>query len=279
MTRHPFISGRWLKQNNLQENENWHIKRNLQYEITSFCYVPHNNVESIILGSFPIYEMAEGENRNNHLEFFYGSNDNKFWPILKTLLKAPIETIKDRINLLNRSSLGITDILFDLERNPFNSHSDRDLFPIKYNNIIEILTNFSRIKNIFITSGGVAEISTLNGNNKSVATWFRDSIMHKHPIGFNHNGFVKKISVSGMNFNLIYLYSPSPQANISLQGILNSNNYFGNKRIDIEVFRTLQWCYFLNSYHFKGSNNHVKEIADFINQNNQLVNLFKKNGS
>jgi hypothetical protein len=44
MAQHPFTTGRWLHVNNHQENENWHIARNKQNEVTSFCYVPNKEI-------------------------------------------------------------------------------------------------------------------------------------------------------------------------------------------------------------------------------------------
>lgn len=56
---HPFTSGRWL--NNLNDKKlekNWIINRDGQDKISSFCYVPNNNISNIFLGSFPIWEIV-----------------------------------------------------------------------------------------------------------------------------------------------------------------------------------------------------------------------------
>ena len=266
MAQHPFISGRWLKHNKLQENENWHISRNHQNEVTSFCYISTKKIKSIFLGSFPIYQMSEGKNQNDLIEFYYGSNDNKFWPLLSRLLTFPIDTIQSRIDLLNLFSIGITDILLDIKRYPDNSNSDKDLFPFKYNDILELLNNYPLIKNIFITSGGVAGVAKLNSKNKSVATWLRDSIIHKNPKGFNYHGFVKNIIINSLNFNLIYLYSPSDNENIPIQGILNRNNNFDIPNLNIELFREYQWEYFLKKYHFNQEPKVPQPLMDFFEQ-------------
>jgi hypothetical protein len=276
MAQHPFITTRWLQANNLIENDNWKICRNLQNEITSFCYIPNNQIKSIFLGTFPIFEISEGENVHQHLEFFYGSLDNHFWPILTEILGQPTNTVNHRIQILNDNSFGITDILLDLIRNPINSNSDRDLYPIIYNNIVDILINNPTIENVFITSGGRGQIQNLGENNKSVAAWLKDSINHLNPVGFNHNGYVKQILVNERAFNLIYLYSPGNNANIPISGILNSNNFFGDNNININRFRDLQWSYFLNLYHFNGANPHLNNLIETINQNDQLLIFFQQ---
>ena len=204
MAQHPFITGRWLQANNLQENENWHIQRNQQNQVTSFCYVPNNQIKSIFLGTFPIYEISEGENQGN-FEFFYGSCKNKFWPTLNNLFQQPINTVQQRIELLNTIEIGISDILLEIERIQPILSEDKNLMEIRYNKILEIIEIYPTIKNIFITSGGKGRILNLTNNNKSVGTWFKDSILNFNPIGFNQVGYVKQITVHGFEFNLIYL--------------------------------------------------------------------------
>ncbi len=220
MAQHPFTTGRWLQANNLIENENWHIKRNQQNQVTSFCYVPNNQIKSIFLGTFPIYEISEGENQGN-LEFFYGSCENKFWPTLNNLFQQPINTVPQRIKLLDSLEIGISDVLLEIERIQPRLSEDKNLQDVRYNKILEIIEIYPTIKNIFITSGGVAETPNLGAKNKNVGTWFKHSIPPNLRNGFNKKGYVKEITVNGFILKLIYLYSPSNSSNISISGILN----------------------------------------------------------
>ena len=264
MAQHPFITGRWLQANHQQENENWHIARNQQNEVTSFGYVPNNQIKSIFLGTFPIYEISEGENQGN-LEFFYGSCENKFWPTLNNLFQQPINTVQNRIELLDNIEIGISDILLEIERIQPMLSKDKNLQEVKYKDILELIEKFPTIKNIFITSGGKNAIPNLNANNKSTGTWLKDSISHFNPTGFNNVGYVKVITVNGIKFNLIYLCSPSNNANVAIQGILNNNHNFGLQNLDINLFRQYQWKYFIDIYH-------LGVIPDIPNQ---LVEFFE----
>lgn len=270
MAQHPFTTNRWLNANHLQENENWHIARNEQNEVTSFCYVPNKEIRSIFLGSFPIFQISEGDNQGN-LEFFYGSCENKFWPILNSIFNLPINNVSDRINLAIDLKIGITDILLNIDRELPESSNDKFLqaIPTKYNNIVQLLYKFPTIKNIFITSGGRAAIPNLidnNNGNRNVGTWLRDSLNEHLVQGFNQNGFVKEIRIDNSILRLIYLYSPSDNVNIPISGILNRNNNFGIPNMNINLFRRYQWEYFIKKHHFNQVANIPQVLINFFEQ-------------
>ena len=273
---HPFTSNRWFNNiNNPELINKWFINKNND-DILSFGYMPDKNTKSIFLGTFPIWEIVNGELNNQNLEFFYGSVVNDFWNCLGQITGEPIGGLTDRISLLDNSKIGITDILQKVNREPENCNADNCLTGLNYNNILNLKTFFPDLKNIFITSGGKRPIGNLN-NNKSVATWFKDSVINNHIEGFNVNGFVKPIRINQIKFNLIYLYSPSNNTNRPIQGILNANNNFGIANLNIQEFRKLQWAYFLRQYHFSVgnvANNSVEQIWNRVIQNDELMNYF-----
>jgi G:T/U-mismatch repair DNA glycosylase len=265
MAQHPFTTGRWLHVNNHQENENWHIARNKQNEVTSFCYVPNKEIKSIFLGTFPIYEISEGDNDGN-IEFFYGSCDNKFWSTLKHIFQQPINTASQRIDILQSQRIGITDILLDIDRIVPNINLDNNLSANRYNDLIELISEFPSIKNIFITSGKIGSIPNLNNSNKSVATWFKNSLVNFNPIGFDQHGFKKQITVQNINFNLIYLFSPSKANNLYLQRLLNENKNFNIENFNVTDFRNLQWEYFIKKYHLNQPVDIPQPLINFFKQ-------------
>jgi G:T/U-mismatch repair DNA glycosylase len=250
--QHAFTSGRWrgsIKDEHVLKN--WFISKNDQNEVLSFGYMPDKDVESIFLGTFPIWQIVSGPIGGLNLEFFYGSVVNDFWNCLGNISNSTVTTVAERIKILNNYKIGLTDILETVLRSPNDCSSDSCLTGIRYNDILNLKANFPALKNIFITSGGRGPVANLNGNNKSVATWFKDAVSNYVTTGFNQAGFVKNITVNHIPFNLIYLYSPGNSANVALKGVLNANNNFNIPDLTIGELRRIQWCYFLNKYHTK----------------------------
>lgn len=275
--KHPFTSNRWLENNNnplLQEK--WFSNRNTFEETISFGYMPSKEVKSIFLGSFPIWEITIGPNERRNLEFFYGSIVNEFWNCLGNISEMPTNDLNSRISIIETYNIGITDILETVYRFPDNSNSDYSLTAINYNNIINLKEAFPLLENIFITSGGKGPINNLNDNNKNVATWLKDSLRDQNIMGFNTKGFVKTIYINNIKFNLIYLYSPSRDANRPLQRTINQNNNFGIDNLNIEEFRKLQWGYFIKKYHIgETTNDTINSIFNKVTNNQNLLNYFE----
>ncbi|MGL2986396.1 hypothetical protein ACSVH5_02270 [Flavobacterium sp. RSSA_27] len=272
MENHPFTNGRWLNNNNhLDLNGKW--INNHKY----FAYMPIKKTKSIILGSFPIWQISIGEVTDDNFEFFYGSRYNDLWNCIGNLFNVDINNLENRLNILNKYEFGITDILKKIDRNPINSNKDKDLIGLKYNDILALKDDYDAIINIYTTSGGKGSIGNLR--TKNVATWFKDSLNNNDLNGFNQKSFVKRITINNVKFNLIYLYSPSNSANTSIQGVLNKNNNFGIQNLDIYTFRRLQWGYFLKKFHFDNVNNidNIENIWNQVNQNQQLLNFFEDN--
>lgn len=272
---HPFTTNRWFeKLNDVGYQEKWFINRNEVNEVVSFSYMPSMNVSSIFLGSFPIWEIVTGP-LNNNMEFFYGSAKNEFWEVLGKISGLPFDNLKNCLMILDVLNLGLTDILLKVRRQPENCSQDKCLENLKYNDILDLKKHFPSINNIFITSGGKGQVPHLNQNNKSVATWFKNSVNTKRINGFQDKGFIKTITVGNDIFNLIYLFSPSGNANRNLQGTLNKYNNFNDPSININNFRKVQWGYFIRKYHVEGSATiKLNQILDYVNENLELKGYF-----
>ena len=273
--QHPFSSNRWLNNiNNLKIEDKWFVNRDTANETVSFGYMPNKQVKSIFLGTFPIWEITVGPAGNKNMEFFYGSVVNDFWSCLGFISGMPINDLNNRISILDALNLGITDILETVERNPANCNADNCLRAIKYNDILNLKESFPLLKNIFITSGGKGHVGNLN-NNKNVATWFKDSVKDQNINGFNTDGFAKPISVNNIEFNLIYLFSPSNAANTSRAGEINRNNSFGINGLSIQQFRKLQWGYFIKKYHLGNTRNDtIDSLYNSVINNRLLLDYF-----
>jgi hypothetical protein len=272
---HPFTSNRWKQNINFPfQEDKWFVHRNNLEETISFAFMPNKDVESIVLGTFPIWEITVGEIRHNNIEFFYGSTVNDLWNCFSVISELPIDSLINRFRILEELKLGMTDILETVIRNPSNCNGDFCLTAKKYNDILNLKDSFPSLKNIFITSGGKGPVGNIN-NNKNVASWLKDSLHQNNIQGFNSNGFKKLIKVNNFEFNLIYLYSPSGDANRSIQGVINKHNKFGIENLNISEFRKLQWGYFLKKYHLgEKTNPTINKIFKTVTNNQALLDFF-----
>lgn len=277
--QHPFTSNRWLQNiENQLIRSNWFVsdEQNNQGLPLSFGYMPGKDVKSIFLGTFPIWQISSGPFPGNpNIEFFYGSAANNFWSCLNSITGNEAGNLDDRFGLLANSEIGITDILGLVDRNPGNCNLDSCLTNLHYNSILSLKDNFPSLKNIFVTSGGKGPVQNLNASNGNAAIWFKHSVSEQNINGFNQKLFVKPISINGILFNLIYLYSPSGTANTAIQGKLNDHNNFGIQNMTIQEFRKMQWAYFLREYHFEaGMNPTIDELWNNVINNHQLIDFF-----
>ena len=107
--QHPFSSGRWLDNVNIPFiEEKWFVNRNIKNETLSFGFMPNKEVKSIILGSFPIWEITSGPIGNHNIEFFYGSVVNDFWNCMGYISEMPVNNLNNRINILDTFKIGIS---------------------------------------------------------------------------------------------------------------------------------------------------------------------------
>ena len=114
-----------------------------------------NSTKKLILGSFPAFQVMS--KKNPRFNFYYGSDDNKFWDLYNEVFNINSElSINKIIKFLEGNDTGIIDIINKCYRNN-NSSSDKDLSIIEFQNIVEILQN-SSINTIYSTSRYVTKL-------------------------------------------------------------------------------------------------------------------------
>lgn len=161
------------------KNDNYNIKENINNDIKNTDDIKNSNEERhlfymadffpknmkiLIIGSFPIslytqeslyYSLNEEERLN---AWYYSSKKNEFWKIIADVFEVENKEIflknkEEKINLFEKNSIGITDIILSCKRKNALSSEDKNLIIKKYNtNIIPILEKSNDLKNIIFTS-------------------------------------------------------------------------------------------------------------------------------
>ena len=121
---------------------NWIINSEKCY----FGYIP-KEATALIIGTFPV-PIKEGSTS----DFFYHSEVNLFWKILRVISEKELYSLEDKLCWLSKLKLGITDILYKVQRTDkkCSSSSDSDLNAICFNNISNLLKDNSKINDIFL---------------------------------------------------------------------------------------------------------------------------------
>lgn len=108
------------------------------------------STKNLILGSFPPHEVTEGQ--NFRLDFYYGSNENRFWDIFFKALNIQSDITIEAIQaFLREQNFGILDIIKSCYRRNGNLSSDIELAIIDQENLIPIFINYP-IVNVYCTS-------------------------------------------------------------------------------------------------------------------------------
>lgn len=165
-------------------------------------YIP-KNATKLIIGTMPPYRFCTQDLEPGDVNFYYGSKDNCFWTLISeiTTIKLDFENsecaINQRKNLLRKLNIGITDIIESCIHNNKKS-DDNSLEEIKLKPVNELLSQYPKIDTLIYTSGYVKkEIKEIA---KSRHNW-SDKAQRKGTIVIN-----------GKKYNVIILYSPSPNA-------------------------------------------------------------------
>ena len=187
------------------------------------AFIPIDS-KSIIIGTIPPQRFCLN-NINLYpcdVNFYYGSKDNHFWEIIENInnIKFTYENnliaIQERKDFLSSIGIGITDIIKScIHKN--SSSSDKDLESIEFKNIKELLKNNSSIDTLIYTSDFVKKL-------------MNDYLVTYHNTIKNENRRFN-LKIDGKTYNVIILYSPSPQA---LRG-MNENG----KEIRIEQYKSI----------------------------------------
>ena len=252
-----------------QYSTSWIVNRENGY----FGFIPENTT-ALFIGTFPVPEQRTSG-------FFYHSDANLFWKILKELSGQTLNSLEQKLCWLSNLNIGITDILCKAQRMDKNcsSRADTDLKAISFNNISNILSDFPRIEDIYLTSGGPSSRS-LSG--KSAGGWLGLHIREatKRSIKrISSDGATLKIRIqpNGRELKLHYLITPAPQdnqlgkylrENENVRLTLEQINLFGELADSKEKYKAIQWAICLSNIPGLVSDNIKKEIL-----NQSLANL------
>lgn len=166
-------------------------------------YIPANATK-LIIGTIPPYRFCFKKLVDGDIDFYYGSKDNYFWELVSTVTNTELSinnseiAIKQRKDLLCKLNIGITDIIESCIH--INQKSDdNSLIDIKLKPIKELLSQYKSIDTLIYTSDYVK--SRMNEiADKSYHDWI-DKTQRKC-----------KVAINGKEYNVIILYSPSPNA-------------------------------------------------------------------
>ena len=98
--------------------------------------------KTLILGTFPSLKSFENS-------FYYAHPRNQFWKILSHISGYPVDTTKQKIELLKELDLALWDIVKSCNR---KNSSDSNLKDIVVNDIKNLLKEYPNIKLIAFTS-------------------------------------------------------------------------------------------------------------------------------
>lgn len=113
-------------------------------------YIPEK-AKTLVIGTLPSHE------RNAQFEFFYGGEDNRFWPVLSVVFNFPFKKIKgqaavdERTKLLDTFGIGITDMVLKAYRYKGKS-TDEHVYPILLKDIFKLLDTYPGINRLVFTS-------------------------------------------------------------------------------------------------------------------------------
>lgn len=115
------------------------------------------NVTTLIIGTFPIYEITNSDPLENQgiikkqewhnkafFQYFYGSRKNKFWNILCNCVDFNFpNNIDDCISIINQSRIFLSDTILSTYRKNYDS-DDKSLSPVDLNfNLVQQINEFS----------------------------------------------------------------------------------------------------------------------------------------
>jgi len=167
-------------------------------------FIP-KGANKLIIGTIPPPRFCKKHQElfDDDVNFYYGSRDNSFWPLIQKVLNKELDytntriAIKQREEILKELSAGITDIIAEcIHKN--NSASDEDLKDIIRKDLKKLLLENEYIDTLIYTSEFVkkqinSEFSTDHSINQS-------------------NNRKQTVTISGKTYKVRILYSPSPQA-------------------------------------------------------------------
>jgi G:T/U-mismatch repair DNA glycosylase len=171
-------------------------------------FIP-TNANKLIIGTIPPPRFCSTPNdlHNDDVNFYYGSKDNYFWPLLAETFHEHFEFKNDKASVdqrkafLEKLNIGITDIIDSCVHSD-NSAKDNDLRDIVRKDIKSLLSKHPLIDNLIYTSEFVKKQM-----NNLFQTYH--SINPKNPKQ-------QSIKIGDRIYKANILYSPSPLGLLNL---------------------------------------------------------------
>ncbi len=196
------------------------------------------NTRKLFVGTFPAFEVVNL--LNPRLYFYYGSNDNKFWDIVREVFPSNFEFTEVSIRqFLSSNNLGVVDIIEKCYRKGNRSSSDEDLTIIEQLDIIDLLQT-TNCRDIYTTSKLVTDLT--KKQIKPIANKYAE---HTHWVNeFKYEILDFCLSETGKQFQIriFTLYSPSDNGLRGIQKGLNNRQH----EIKAEEYRKNQYKELLN---------------------------------
>jgi len=179
------------------------------YKLETHPYQPHIPQEAthLIIGTFPTKQ------ENRPFRFYYSGFNNRFWEIISGVFNYSLKlqkgdsAVRERKEFLNTIKVGITDmhnICFRIN----NKSQDHNLYPVKLNNVLNLLSEFKTIETLVFTSRHKA-FGAFGLFNSHLVQMGRQMIeLNMDNDGLQYGDFV----YGETDYELWVPYSPSPSS-------------------------------------------------------------------
>lgn len=128
------------------------------------------NTRKLVIGTLPPESATY---------YFSNSSNTRLWDILKSIQEdnpyvsrnSNLLSKEEKHKILKSLSLGIYDIIYKYERIDINSTKDKDIIPLEYSNILDLIENTKVEELLFVY--------------KNAAKWFLHSLTKIKPVKCN----------------------------------------------------------------------------------------------
>ena len=187
-------------------------------------YIPEGATK-LIVGTIPPYRFCTIPQtlESGDINFYYGSHDNGFWELVSIAadMEGKLEyenterAIKQRMELLDKLNIGVTDIVQSCVHEDQKS-SDNALKDREYKALDRLLSQYPGINTLLYTSG-----------DGGVKSFIYEQYKAEHKC-VDKERREYKVCINGKEYDVILLYSPSPNA---LRGVTPDKRLEQYKRI------------------------------------------------
>lgn len=198
-------------------------------------YIP-KNATKLIIGTIPPPRFSGMDLYEDDVDFCYGSKHGLLWPILdqiydlNLLYKLDQKAVSQRKDFLDKSGIGICDIIESCEREKIDA-SDLGMRHIILRDLLSYLKTYKNINTILF----------MGGNSKNGPEYlFRRHLKENHlnlQVVINESPRIHQVFIGERLIKTISLISPSNAANRSIGG---HPDYKARKSRD-QMYTTLQF--------------------------------------